>query len=96
MPVLSAVPQGSFLGPLLFLVYLNDLPENTVSSSVALFADDTKCYRAILTTEDDKHLQCDLERINEWCWTWRMNLNQSKSGLLTVTRNRSKFYQVTN
>ena len=62
-------------------VYVNDLLENTISSSVALFADDTKCYRAIRTTEDVKHLQCDLERINEWCWTWRMNLNQSKSGL---------------
>ena len=99
MPVLSGVPQGSILGPLLFLVHVNDLPENTISSSVALFADDTKCYRAIRTTEDVKHLQCDLERINEWCWTWRMNLNQSKSGLLTVTRNRNQVlssYQLTN
>ena len=99
IPVLSGVPQGSILGPLLFLVYVNDLPENTTSSSVALFADDTKCDRAIRTTEDVKHLQCDLEIINEWCRTWRMNLNQSKSGLLTVTRNRKKVlssYQLTN
>ena len=99
IPVLSGVPQGSILGPLLFLVYVNDLPENTTSSSVALFADDTKCYRAIRTTEDVKHLQCDLEIINEWCRTWRMNLNQSKSGLLTVTRNRKQVlssYQLTN
>ena len=99
IPVLSGVPQGSILGPLLFLVYVNDLPENTTSSSVALFADDTKCYRAIRTTEDVKHLQCDLEIINEWCRIWRMNLNQSKSGLLTVTRNRKQVllsYQLTN
>ena len=99
MPVLSGVPQGSILGPLIFLVYVNDLPENTISSSVALFADDTNCYRAIRTTEDVKHLQCDLERINEWRWTWRMNFNQSKSGLLTVTRNRKQVlssYQFTN
>ena len=55
--------------------------------------------RAIRTTEDVKHLQCDLERINEWCWTWRINLNQSKSGLLTVTRSRNQVlssYQLTN
>ena len=99
IPVLSGVPQGSILGPLLFLVYVNDLPENTTSSSVALFAEDTKCYRAIRTTEDVKHLQCDLEIINELCRIWRMNLNQSKSGLLTVTRNRKQVllsYQLTN
>ena len=78
---------------------MNDLPENTTSSSVVMFADDTKCYRAIQTTEDVKHLQCDLEIINEWCRTWRMNLNQSKIGLLTVTRNRKQVlssYQLTN
>ena len=46
---------------LLFLVYVNDLPENTISSSVALFADDTKCYRAIRTTEDVKHLNVILK-----------------------------------
>ena len=99
IPVLSGVPQGSILGPLLFLVYVNDLPENTTSSSMALFADDTKCYPAIRTTEDDKHLLCDLEIINEWCRTWRMKFNQSKSGLLTVTRNRKQVlssYQLTN
>lgn len=87
IPVLSGVPQGSILGPLLFLMYVNDLPEKTTASSVALFADDTKCYRTIGTTEDAKHLQCDLDGINQWCRMWRMNLNQSKCGVLTVTRN---------
>ena len=99
IPVLSGVPQGSILGPLLFLVYVNDIPQITTSSSVALFADDTKCYRAIRTTEDVKHLQCDLDGINEWCQTWRMNLNQSKCGLLSVTRNRKQVlssYHLTN
>ena len=90
IPVLSGVPQGSILGPLLFLVYVNDLPKNTTSSSVALFADDTKCYRAIRTTEDVQHLQCDLDGIYEWCQMWRMDLNKSKCGLLSVTRNRKQ------
>ena len=78
---------------------MNDIPQITTSSSVPLFADDTKCYRAIRTTEDVKHLQCDLDGINEWCQTWRMNLNQSKCGLLSVTRNRKKVlssYHLTN
>ena len=97
IPVLSGVPQGSILGPLLFLVYVNDIPLITTSSSVALFADDTKCCRAIRTTEDVKHLQCDLDGINEWCQMWRMNLNQSKCGLLSVTKLKieNKFCQAT-
>jgi hypothetical protein len=87
IPVLSGVPQGWILGPLLFLVYVNDLPEKSTTSSVALFADDTKCYHAIRTTDDVKALQRDLDGISQWCRTWRMNLNETKCGVLKVTRN---------
>ena len=87
IPVLSGVPQGTIFGPLLFLVYVNDLPEMSTTSSVALFADDTNCYHAIRTTDDVKALQCDLDGISQWCRTWRMNLNETKCGVLRVTRN---------
>ena len=52
-----------------------------------MIADDTKCYHAIRTTDDVKALQCDLDGISQWCRTWRMNLNETKCGVLKVTRN---------
>ena len=60
LPVLSGIPQGSILGPLLFLIYVNDLSQMSNSSSGALYADDTKCYRAIRSAEDVSCLQGDL------------------------------------
>ncbi|CAB4005132.1 Hypothetical predicted protein, partial [Paramuricea clavata] len=73
--------------PFIVSVYVNDLPEKSTTSSVALFADDTKCYHAIRTTDDVKALQCDLDGISQWCRTRRMNLNETKCGVPKVTRN---------
>ena len=88
LPVLSGVPQGSILGPLLFLVYVNDLPDCiSSSSSLAMFADDSKCYHPIQCSEDAEVLQCDINAIDSWCKEWQMSLNHSKCGLLRITRN---------
>ena len=65
--VTSGVPQGSVLGPLLFLLYINDLPEN-IRSEVRLFVDDTAVYLTVNNPNDSKTLQNDLDTLQTWAW----------------------------
>ena len=69
--LLSGVPQGSVLGPLLFLIYINDLDDN-ITSNVLKFADDTKVFRKVNTDGDKQHLQNDLDRLVKWSEKWQM------------------------
>ena len=78
LPVKSGVPQGSVLGPLLFLIYINDLPECINYASCRLFADDAKFVKTVVTSNDCTQLQLDLTSLEQWCNTWRLNLNQHK------------------
>ena len=82
--VRSGVPQGTVLGPLLFLVYINDLPTN-LTSSVRLFADDCMLYREIHNTEDSALLQEDVNTLCTWESRWQMGFNVSKCHIMTVT-----------
>ena len=61
--VLSGIPQGSVLGPLLFVLYINSLRSTAQDSEIYLFADDTKVFKCILTEEDCDQLQQDLDRM---------------------------------
>ena len=65
VPVISGVPQGTVLGPLLFLIFINDLP-NCVQSRIRLFADDCILYRNIRSNEDTIVLQDDLNKLADW------------------------------
>ena len=65
-PVLSGVPQGTVLGPILFLIYINDLPDGVVNSTVRLFADDCIIYRPIRCKKDTELLQSDLNSVGSW------------------------------
>jgi hypothetical protein len=73
-PVLSGIPQGSILGPILFTVFINDLPEN-ILSPCRVFADDTKIYNS---TENSTLLQEDLYRLQEWTNVWNLYFNIDK------------------
>ena len=88
VPVTSGVPQGSVLGPILFLIYINDLPDK-VKSQVRLFADDTAAYLAISKLADSEQLQADLDILQEWEIKWDMQFNPSKCQVIHVTRSRS-------
>ena len=74
VPVLSGVPQGSVLGPILFLIFINDLPDN-IRSSVHLFVDDCALYRNIYSIQDCFILQEDLTSLGQWEVDWQMKFN---------------------
>ena len=88
VPVTSGVPQGSVLGPILFLIYINDLPDST-KSKVRLFADDTAIYLAVSSLEDAQILQQDLDHLHDWELEWDMEFNPSKCVVIHVTRSRT-------
>ena len=76
--VLSGVPQGSVLGPLLFVIFINDLPQCIHSAIPFIFADDTKCLLAIKSTSDSDKLQQDINNISTWSYTFNLLFNESK------------------
>ena len=88
VPVDSGVPQGSVLGPLLFILHINDLP-NVVTSQVRLFADDCLLYRPIRSVVDQEGFQRDLEALEQWATTWGMRFNAKKCYLMNITRTRN-------
>ena len=92
----SGVPQGSVLGPLLFLIYINDL-SNGLSSTCKIFADDTSLFSFVhdMYVSGDV-LHSDLKKISDWALQWKMKSNPDpnrtdKDSSLSITFNNSKF-----
>ena len=85
---------GSVLGPILFLIYSNDL-DDSITSNVLKFADDTKLFRKVNTDGDKQHLQNDLDRLVKWSEKWQMLLNFGKCKcLLTGHGNLNVNYEM--
>jgi Reverse transcriptase (RNA-dependent DNA polymerase)/Endonuclease-reverse transcriptase len=90
--VLSGVPQGSVLGPLLFLIFINDLDEAVSLAELLLkFADDTKVSRVIRDDADRLGLQTALDNLMDWSNKWGMRFNVKKCKVMHVGRNNEKY-----
>ena len=88
--VVSGIPQGSVLGPLLFIIYINDLPLN-ISSYTYLFADDTKIFRPITSELDCILLQKDLDALQNWSDKWLLQFHPDKCHVLTIGKSHIHF-----
>lgn len=92
----SGVPQGSVLGPLLFLIYVNDIVDViTGPVQIRLFADDCVLFNEITCREDQSVLNSNLCNIYDWCTKWNMNLNADKSVFMKITNKKLLYPSLT-
>ncbi len=84
--VSSGIPQGSVLGPFLFILFINDMPE-VVSCAIKLFADDTKIFTQVTPNADCTNLQRNLNKLEDWTNTWQMAFNPYKCKVLRLGKN---------
>ena len=90
LKVTSGVPQGSVLGPTLFIYFINDLPNMSTNSHMKIFADDTKVYNEIRNIDDVKCLQNSIDEMFEWTQKWLLKFNKDKCKIIHIGKNNKK------
>jgi len=94
--VLSGVPQGSMLGPLLFLLFVSDLPD-WIRNSIRMFADDTKIWCVVKQVEDNLLLQKGLDSMAEWLEEWLLRFNPEKCKVMHIGHSiKTQYYMYDN
>ena len=94
-PVLSGVPQGSILGPILFVLFINDLPSGlSEGTNIALYADDTKIWRPITCENDHRILQTDIDYLNEWATQNKMKFHPKKCKVVSICNRPSPLWML--
>ena len=88
--VTSGIPQGSVLGPVLFTIYINGMPRETVCP-IKLFADDAKIYHRVENTQDCQKIQEDLEKLQDWAKRWQLRFHPHKCTILQVGANHPDY-----
>ena len=89
-PVYSGVPQGSVLGPTLFIYYINDMPD-ILNSLIKIFADDTKIYASVDSISGKEELQDSIDRLQKWSEDWQIKFNSTKCKVLHIGKNNPKY-----
>ena len=89
-PVTSGVPQGSVLGPILFIYYINDMPD-IVECFIKIFADDAKTSNEVSSVEDSVLLQGSLDNLSTWTTDWGVNFNCGKCGVMHLGKNNPHY-----
>ena len=89
--MLSGVPHGTVLGPLLFLCFSADINDSINDSVLSMYADDTKLFKGIQNHGDSMLLQNDLNAISNWADSWQLTLNPAKTKHLTIGRQREDY-----
>jgi len=88
--VSSGIPQGSVLGPILFIIYINDLPQS-IDSDSKIFADDTKVYRNIDSSDDRTKLQNDINSLEAWSQKWQIEFNIDKCSVVHIGKDNAEY-----
>ena len=91
--VMAGVPQGTVLGPILFLCFINELPESIRASQMKLFADDSLLFKVIDSDHDRALSQRDLSALEQWEDTWQMSFNPTKCVVIRISTKWRKALQ---